>query len=55
MFWIEQRLSRKLVHILSGLLFALSWPIFRYSFAANETSLNPLKLQHDCFFSFMFN
>ncbi|XP_022742965.1 phytol kinase 1, chloroplastic isoform X2 [Durio zibethinus] len=26
---IQQSLSRKLVHILSGLLFALSWPIFR--------------------------
>ncbi|XP_021689930.1 phytol kinase 1, chloroplastic isoform X2 [Hevea brasiliensis] len=26
---IKQKLSRKLVHILSGLLFAISWPIFR--------------------------
>eukprot|EP00257_Ricinus_communis_P028108 XP_025015522.1 phytol kinase 1, chloroplastic isoform X2 [Ricinus communis] len=26
---IQQTLSRKLVHILSGLLFAVSWPIFR--------------------------
>ncbi|KAL3373218.1 hypothetical protein AABB24_005289 [Solanum stoloniferum] len=26
---IEQNLSRKLVHILSGLLFMASWPIFR--------------------------
>ncbi|WRX12964.1 hypothetical protein QQP08_005451 [Theobroma cacao] len=26
---IQQNLSRKLVHILSGLLFAVSWPIFR--------------------------
>ncbi|GMI83356.1 hypothetical protein HRI_002004900 [Hibiscus trionum] len=25
---IQQSLSRKLVHILSGLLFAISWPIF---------------------------
>ena len=27
---IGQGLSRKLVHILSGLLFLVSWPIFRY-------------------------
>ncbi|CAH8379685.1 unnamed protein product [Eruca vesicaria subsp. sativa] len=28
---VSQRLSRKLVHILSGLLFVLSWPIFSAS------------------------
>ncbi|EOY18925.1 Vitamin E pathway gene 5 isoform 2 [Theobroma cacao] len=31
---IQQNLSRKLVHILSGLLFAVSWPIFSNSLLA---------------------
>lgn len=39
---IQQSLSRKLVHILSGLLFAACWPIFRYQslvgFLWNSTS-----------------
>ncbi|KAM1027395.1 hypothetical protein ACFX13_040897 [Malus domestica] len=30
---LRQNLSRKLVHILSGIFFMLSWPIFRYPFA----------------------
>ena len=29
-FCATQKLSRKLVHILSGLLFLASWPIFRF-------------------------
>ncbi|XVE68721.1 hypothetical protein DITRI_Ditri09bG0092000 [Diplodiscus trichospermus] len=40
---IQQSLSRKLVHILSGLLFAASWPIFSNSFEARYfASLVPL-------------
>ncbi|XP_022742963.1 probable phytol kinase 1, chloroplastic isoform X1 [Durio zibethinus] len=40
---IQQSLSRKLVHILSGLLFALSWPIFSNSYEARYfASLVPL-------------
>ncbi|KAF4368018.1 hypothetical protein F8388_002629 [Cannabis sativa] len=31
---IQQSLSRKLVHILSGLMFMVSWPIFRYPFSS---------------------
>ena len=27
--WLAQKLSRKLVHITTGLLFMLSWPLFR--------------------------
>ncbi|KAL7109651.1 hypothetical protein ACP275_06G187400 [Erythranthe tilingii] len=46
---IEQNLSRKLVHILSGLLFLASWPIFSTSagaryFASLVPSLNCLRL-----------
>ncbi|XP_010552940.1 PREDICTED: phytol kinase 1, chloroplastic [Tarenaya hassleriana] len=46
---IPQSLSRKLVHILSGLLFALSWPIFSAStearyFAALVPLVNCLRL-----------
>ncbi|KAL0322194.1 UNVERIFIED_CONTAM: putative phytol kinase, chloroplastic [Sesamum calycinum] len=46
---IEQTLSRKLVHILSGLLFLASWPIFSAStgaryFASVVPSLNCLRL-----------
>ncbi|KAG2242560.1 hypothetical protein Bca52824_095604 [Brassica carinata] len=46
---IPQRLSRKLVHILSGLLFVLSWPIFSAStearyFAAFVPLVNGLRL-----------
>ncbi|XP_051119822.1 probable phytol kinase 1, chloroplastic [Andrographis paniculata] len=46
---IEQNLSRKLVHILSGLLFLASWPIFSTSrgaryFASLVPSLNFLRL-----------
>ncbi|XWS66261.1 hypothetical protein CRYUN_Cryun05aG0184300 [Craigia yunnanensis] len=40
---IQQHLSRKLVHILSGLLFAISWPIFSNSLEARYfASLVPL-------------
>ncbi|XVF23435.1 hypothetical protein REPUB_Repub13aG0038200 [Reevesia pubescens] len=40
---IQQNLSRKLVHILSGLLFAVSWPIFSNSIDARYfASLVPL-------------
>ncbi|KAF5733705.1 putative Phytol kinase 1 chloroplast precursor [Tripterygium wilfordii] len=40
---IQQNLSRKLVHILSGLIFALSWPIFSTSTAARYfASLVPM-------------
>ncbi|XVF82970.1 hypothetical protein PTKIN_Ptkin16aG0095100 [Pterospermum kingtungense] len=40
---IQQSLSRKLVHILSGLLFAISWPIFSNSLEARYfASLVPL-------------
>ncbi|XVF75665.1 hypothetical protein PTKIN_Ptkin13bG0205100 [Pterospermum kingtungense] len=40
---IQQSLSRKLVHILSGLLFAVSWPIFSNSLKARYfASLVPL-------------
>ncbi|XP_030546066.2 probable phytol kinase 1, chloroplastic [Rhodamnia argentea] len=40
---IQQSLSRKLVHILSGLLFMASWPIFSNSMAARYfASLVPL-------------
>ncbi|KAI3458896.1 hypothetical protein Pfo_015559 [Paulownia fortunei] len=46
---IEQTLSRKLVHILSGLLFLASWPIFSTStgaryFASLVPSINCLRL-----------
>ncbi|ERN01309.1 hypothetical protein AMTR_s00002p00254420 [Amborella trichopoda] len=46
---IEQKLSRKLVHILSGLLFLSSWPIFSSSvearyFAAIVPLVNSLRL-----------
>ncbi|XP_073293219.1 phytol kinase 1, chloroplastic [Primulina huaijiensis] len=46
---IEQNLSRKLVHILSGLLFLASWPIFSTStgaryFASLVPSINCLRL-----------
>ncbi|KAH6804071.1 phytol kinase 1 VTE5 [Perilla frutescens var. frutescens] len=46
---IEQKLSRKLVHIFSGLLFLASWPIFSTStgaryFAAFVPSINCLRL-----------
>lgn len=46
---IEQKLSRKLVHILSGLLFLASWPIFSTStgaryLAAFVPSMNCLRL-----------
>ncbi|KAK6136147.1 hypothetical protein DH2020_030120 [Rehmannia glutinosa] len=46
---IEQTLSRKLVHILSGLLFLASWPIFSTStgaryFASVVPSINCLRL-----------
>ncbi|KAI4346443.1 hypothetical protein L6164_007338 [Bauhinia variegata] len=46
---IEQSLSRKLVHILSGLLFLISWPIFSNStearyFAAFVPFVNCLRL-----------
>lgn len=46
---IEQNLSRKLVHILSGLLFMVSWPIFSTStgaryFAAFVPIVNCLRL-----------
>ncbi|XP_073125414.1 phytol kinase 1, chloroplastic [Henckelia pumila] len=46
---IEQNLSRKLVHILSGLLFLASWPIFSTStvaryFASLVPSMNCLRL-----------
>ncbi|KAB1225293.1 putative phytol kinase 1, chloroplastic [Morella rubra] len=36
---IQQNLSRKLVHVFSGLLFMVSWPIFRYPFALYLISL----------------
>ncbi|KAE8709733.1 putative phytol kinase 1 [Hibiscus syriacus] len=40
---IQQSLSRKLVHILSGLLFAISWPIFSNTIEARYfASLVPL-------------
>eukprot|EP00257_Ricinus_communis_P023220 XP_015583143.1 probable phytol kinase 1, chloroplastic isoform X1 [Ricinus communis] len=40
---IQQTLSRKLVHILSGLLFAVSWPIFSNSVEARYfASIVPL-------------
>ncbi|KAF8115267.1 hypothetical protein N665_0029s0104 [Sinapis alba] len=46
---VSQRLSRKLVHILSGLLFVLSWPIFSASkesryFAALVPLVNCVRL-----------
>ncbi|KAL0557195.1 hypothetical protein IC582_005713 [Cucumis melo] len=46
---IQQNLSRKLVHILSGLLFTMSWPIFSTStearfFASIVPSVNCLRL-----------
>ncbi|KAF2295238.1 hypothetical protein GH714_032261 [Hevea brasiliensis] len=46
---IKQKLSRKLVHILSGLLFAISWPIFSTSnvaryFASSVPLVNCLRL-----------
>ncbi|XP_022990412.1 phytol kinase 1, chloroplastic-like [Cucurbita maxima] len=46
---IQQKLSRKLVHILSGLLFMMSWPIFSTStkaryFASIVPTVNFLKL-----------
>ena len=34
---LKQTLSRKLVHILSGLLFMVSWPIFRYNFYPQQS------------------
>lgn len=42
---LKQNLSRKLVHILSGLLFMASWPIFRYCYVIMmnaDPSLNVL-------------
>lgn len=38
---LKQNLSRKLVHIMSGLLFMASWPIFRYYYVLSLMIANP--------------
>ncbi|CAN1747631.1 hypothetical protein LINPERHAP1_LOCUS3148 [Linum perenne] len=51
---LEQKLSRKLVHVLSGLAFVISWPIFSTStearyFATIVPLMNCLRLViHGC-------
>uniref|UniRef100_A0A2P2JCZ4 Uncharacterized protein MANES_07G093100 n=1 Tax=Rhizophora mucronata TaxID=61149 RepID=A0A2P2JCZ4_RHIMU len=40
---IQQSLSRKMVHILSGLLFAACWPVFRYPFSSFHLKLEEIE------------